>query len=312
MASYLIKLLGFVLFSIFILMKYYNIPFHNESGVGYMPYIVTILIVYSIYKYITTMSKKPKTSFSPLSIGLYALLHIMILCFVYFGLVGGANGGLILFFKIFGYLLFPLATVLIAYSFGKMALRWFVPSISQEEPAFRFLLSLGFGFVAFISTLVIFGIFGLYNIWSVFGILAVMSLLANHEMLITLKNLWTYRIEFPAHKSHGTFFEQVNLPLISTEILFLILTYLISVSFINIIRPMPIGWDDLGVYMNYPQIMANNGTILKGMSMAAWQVLTGIGFMFHSAPLAFFFNQIGGVLSVIVLTVAFKSLLNRE
>lgn len=120
-----------------------------------------------------------------------------------------------------------------------------------------------------------------------------MGVFAHREILATLKSLWMYRIEFPTHKPNGTFFEQVNFPLISTEILFLILTYLISVSFINIIRPMPIGWDDLGVYMNYPQIMANNGTILKGVGMMAWQTFTGIGFMFHSAPLAFFFNQVG-------------------
>ena len=76
-------------------------------------------------------------------------------------------------------------------------------------------------------------------------------------------SLWTYKIEFPNHKPNGTFFEQVNLPLISTEILFMILTFLISVNFINIVRPMPIGWDDLGVYMNFPQIMANNGEMMK-------------------------------------------------
>lgn len=43
--------------------------------------------------------------------------------------------------------------------------------------------------------------------------------------------------------------------------------------------------------------------------MVAWQILTGIGFMFHSAPQAFFMNQIGGILSIIVLIVAFKSLI---
>jgi hypothetical protein len=42
--------------------------------------------------------------------------------------------------------------------------------------------------------------------------------------------------------------------------------------------------------------------------MVAWQILTGIGFMFHSAPQAFFLNQIGGILSIIVLVVAFGSL----
>jgi hypothetical protein len=75
---------------------------------------------------------------------------------------------------------------------------------------------------------------------------------------------------------------------------------------------MPIGWDDLGVYMNYPQIMANNGVIIKGIGMMTWQTLTGIGFMFHSAPQAFFMNQIGGILSIIVLVVTFGSLMKTK
>ena len=44
----------------------------------------------------------------------------------------------------------------------------------------------------------------------------------------------------------------------------------------------------------------------------AWQTLTGIGFMFHSAPQAFFLNQIGGILSIIVLVVAFGSLMKSK
>lgn len=40
-----------------------------------------------------------------------------------------------------------------------------------------------------------------------------------------------------------------------------------------------------------------------------WQILTGIGFMFHSAPQAFFMNQIGGILSIIVLVLSFGSLM---
>jgi hypothetical protein len=39
------------------------------------------------------------------------------------------------------------------------------------------------------------------------------------------------------------------------------LTFLLSVNLINIVRPMPIGWDDLGVYMNFPQMMAMAGDI---------------------------------------------------
>jgi hypothetical protein len=39
---------------------------------------------------------------------------------------------------------------------------------------------------------------------------------------------------------------------------------------------MPIGWDDLGVYMNYPQLLAQAGEIISLGGMYSWQVFTGI------------------------------------
>ena len=107
MFAYLFKLLGFVIFSVFILIQYYSVSFHNESGTGYGPYLLTLALAYGVYKFFTIISKKDKVTFSPLSIVLYTLLHLFILCFVYFSLIGGANGSFILFFKIFGYLLLP-------------------------------------------------------------------------------------------------------------------------------------------------------------------------------------------------------------
>jgi hypothetical protein len=312
MLSYLLKLFGFAFFSIFILIEYYKVAFHNESGAGYGPYLITIFFIYAIYKFFTLASKKDTVTFSPFSVILYTLLHIFILCFIYFSLTGGGNAGFVLFFKIFGYLLLPATLVLIVYSLGKKVIHQFVPAFEQEETAFRFLLSLGFGFVLFLTILTIVGSLGWYNIGAVSGILLVSGIYAYREVIQSLASLWTYTIEFPNHKANGDFFEQVNLPLLSTEILFMILTFLISVNFINIIRPMPIGWDDLGVYMNFPQIMANNGEIAHGVGMVAWQILTGIGFMFHSAPQAFFMNQIGGILSIVVLVVVFGSLLKNK
>lgn len=263
MSAYLFKLFVFVVFSLFILVQYYSVGFHNESGTGYGPYLITLALAYGVYKFLSMASKKDRVIFSPLSVGLYALLHLFILCFIYFGLTDSANGGFILFFKIFGYLFLPTTLVLIVHGLGKRIIHLIVPSFEQEETAFRFLLSLGFGFVLLLTAIAILGSLGQYNIVAISGILIVACAIAYKEIISSITSLWTHKIELPNHKPNGTFFEQVNLPLISTEILFMILTFLISVNFINIVRPMPIGWDDLGVYMNMPQIMANNGTIAK-------------------------------------------------
>ena len=75
---------------------------------------------------------------------------------------------------------------------------------------------------------------------------------------------------------------------------------------------MPIGWDDLGVYMNYPKIMASTGMIMQGIGLASWQMLTGIGFLFQSPTQAFFLNQIGGVFAVIVVALSIGLLLPSD
>lgn len=180
MSAYLSKLLGFSIFSIFILIQYYGIEFHIKDFLDFLrslmidgtistfvSYLATLAIAYGVYKFFTLTSKRDKASFSPLSIILYTLLHLFILCFVYFGLTGGVNGGFVLFFKIFGYLLLPATLTLIVYSLGKKTLHRFVPSFEQEETAFRFLLSLGFGFVLFLTALTIAGTLGFYNIVTV-------------------------------------------------------------------------------------------------------------------------------------------------
>ncbi|USN58515.1 MAG: hypothetical protein H6767_09875 [Candidatus Peribacteria bacterium] len=45
--------------------------------------------------------------------------------------------------------------------------------------------------------------------------------------------------------------------LLSSEFLFIIISFILSVNLINIVRPFPIGWDDLGAYMNIPHLLSS-------------------------------------------------------
>ena len=91
----------------------------------------------------------------------------------------------------------------------------------------------------------------------------------------------------------------------------MVLSFLIGVSLINAIRPMPIGWDDLGVYMNFPKMMALSGETLLGAGMYAWQLITGTGFLFsYTAAQAFYVNQLGGILAVVAIIGAISTLLD--
>lgn len=67
---------------------------------------------------------------------------------------------------------------------------------------------------------------------------------------------------------------------------------------------MPIGWDDLGVYMNQPKMLALTGEALQGAGMYTWQLITGSGFLFsYNAAQAFYVNQLGSILAVITITL---------
>ena len=73
----------------------------------------------------------------------------------------------------------------------------------------------------------------------------------------------TRRILYAQHSSNSGILEAINPRLLTAEFGFFVISFLVSVSLINAIRPMPIGWDDLGVYMNFPRIMALTGNYLE-------------------------------------------------
>jgi len=92
-----------------------------------------------------------------------------------------------------------------------------------------------------------------------------------------IKNFWNFPIEIQNHKPNSShFIERINPFLLSSEFLFIVLSSLIAVNFINVMRPFPIGWDDLGVYMNFPRLIASAGEIFPLGQMMSWQIFTGI------------------------------------
>ena len=78
------------------------------------------------------------------------------------------------------------------------------------------------------------------------------------ELEDSFKSIFHTHFSFDNHHLEQTnIIKKLSLKLLTTEWLFIIATLIISVSLISIIRPFPIGWDDLGAYMNYPRLLAN-------------------------------------------------------
>lgn len=96
----------------------------------------------------------------------------------------------------------------------------------------------------------------------------------------TFTDIRSKYISFQQHRRNEGIAALLQPRLITAEWSFLIWSFVVSVALINALRPMPIGWDDLGVYMNYPKIMAQTGEYILGLGMYTWQLITGTGFLF--------------------------------
>lgn len=316
---YVSNLIIFLAVSIFTIYSYYKWWLHMEANLNYTSYFIIVLLLYFFYKWLKiVLSDNKKISFSPLWIVGYALLHIFILCIFYFSLKEnntwwwGTGDGVVLFFKIIGYLVLPTLITFTNYTFWYKLLSH-LKTFTSETSWFKFLMSLWTGFVAFFLLITISAIFGFYNEYAVFWIIILFVIFSVKQIVKTLENLVFYKINFDNHDVESwDFFKLINLNLITAELSFIVLTFLIWVNFINIIRPMPIWWDDLGVYMNFPKMLAVEWWLLKGSWLIAWQLLTWIGFIFKSATQAFFINQIGWILSIIVVTVSISDLLKTN
>lgn len=310
--AYLINLFSLLLVSITYIWIYYKWWAHKEVFTwSYSPYFISIIVIYAIYKFVQFNFWGKKIRFSPLTILWYFILQLLVMSLIYFNLVGWGAWAIVLFFKIIWYLFLPFFIVTISLWASNKILNK-IKSFKSEDSIFKFLISLGFAFVLFVTPLVIFWTIGFYNLWVVFGILTIFLIYWYKEITDIFISFYTKKFELDNHKMNWDFYEQINLNLITTELLFIFITFIIWINFINAVRPMPIWWDDLGVYMNYPKIFAANWQILSWIWMMARQSLTWIGYMFNSAPQAFFLNQIWWVMSVIVIILVLTSLLKNN
>lgn len=325
MIIYLINILFIILFGFFVIINYYWAPndIHFENFDWYFSYIFLIIIIYWIYKYIQFEINKDNTklkmsdkkiTFSPFSIFNYFLWHLFLLCILFFGLNNKTLlGWILLFFKIIGFLFFPTLIILISIWFWKKILELIKHKLKNntnfinlvENKIFYFLTSLWIWFFSFTTFLDIIWMIGFYNLEIVFLILILFLTFSYKEFFWIFSWIYNTKIEFNLKK-----WSIINL--ISAEFLFIISTLVLSTSLINIVRPFPIGWDDLWVYMNFPHLLAEAWKILSLWWMFSWQTFTWIWYMFWSTTQAFFFNVIWWFLSILSIILITSDLLKTQ
>ncbi|PIR52879.1 hypothetical protein COU76_03830 [Candidatus Peregrinibacteria bacterium CG10_big_fil_rev_8_21_14_0_10_49_10] len=78
----------------------------------------------------------------------------------------------------------------------------------------------------------------------------------------------------------------------------------LALNFLNVIRPFPIGWDDLGSYINRPRLMVSYGKFIFSMAPFMWEYLSSLGFLLfgygsvYGATASMLINWMAGLLAV--------------
>lgn len=315
MPIFLLATAGFILWSITIILIYYSTFYsrvnHIESASGFGAYLLTTVLLYGVYKVWTILSEQKTIRFDAKNILILFVLHLFILSGIYSHLPEVVGSPFLdgvkpttfgLFFHILKLLFYPTLLVLIFRSVGFSILSYCMNFWRDMDARIRIPGEILFGLFLFSVALLIAGSMGQYHLTSLLIILSVLSIAGIPWFRETYSDMKHRAIIYENHTSHSSFWKSLQLPLLSTEFAIFFLLFLSGVSLINVIRPMPIGWDDLGVYMNFPKLMSLSQSLLPWAGLYTWQLITGTGFFFdYNASQAFYVNQIGGFLSVFFL-----------
>lgn len=112
-------------------------------------------------------------------------------------------------------------------------------------------------------------------------------------------------IEIPESGSH-----------VRALLLWLLVSYL-ALNFLNVVRPFPIGWDDLGSYLNRPKLLASYGAFIPQMATFQWEYLTALPFALFgieteiAATSALMMNWLAGVIAVLATYAVSRLFLGR-
>lgn len=294
-------LLGFSgILSIYFYYVFY--PFHGESKQGLIMYILWLVLAYGLYllyRYYSVVSSS--SSITSKTILWFFSVQLLFLCMYFFAL---GNQNIFLWTYLFIKIIFILACISFLWWIFWSTWNTFLsfkkfPQI--ENAILKNVSSLALWCVIFVYGLFIFAALWVLNIYAVVIWTIALGAFSYKIFLYGLLNVWNTKIHSyeVIIDSKNTVLSRLNISRIIDEFHYIIITFLLSINFINVYRPYPIWWDDLGAYMNYPKLLSSSGELLGLSKMYFWELYTSVWFLFGSQTFAFFLNSFSGVIAAI-------------
>lgn len=167
---------------------------------------------------------------------------------------------------------------------------WFRRYLSIESTSSneRIFLSVGIGAAVWITILTVLGLVGLLVPPLVLGLLVLAVLMALIREGKTLLHILWQPQTLTWKRGEG-----LLQPIFVAGLLLVT-----AATFLHVLRPIPIGWDDIGVYMNVPSLTAQHQTLVGGFGTYSWGLIMSLGFLVWQTPyVAMLFSFLGGLLA---------------
>jgi hypothetical protein len=175
---------------------------------------------------------------------------------------------------------------------GRMALR--AARFSFDHPLAETVLCAGAGACLWIVVLWMLAVLHLFHIVAIGAVVVLVPAVGWRTAAYWLRKLRSYwHVDEPAWSP-------------AVLLAWLLVTYL-TFNFLTVIRPFPIGWDDLGSYLNRPNLLVSYGYFIHSMASFQWEYLTALGFVLFGfgspvgATVAMLINWTEGLLAVLVV-----------
>ncbi|MSR67205.1 hypothetical protein EXS65_00025 [Candidatus Peribacteria bacterium] len=169
--------------------------------------------------------------------------------------------------------------------------------IRSVHPLLTLCFSIGLGALGWVSILWTLSIFGLLQTTIIRVLFFAMPIVLFTETIAWARASW-----------NDTFSFDVEWKDVFPLLVWLLISYL-ALNFLNVIRPFPIGWDDLGSYLNRPRLLASYGSFIASMAQFQWEYLTSLGFMlfgydsWNGSTFAMLINWASGLFAVLSVYV---------
>ena len=184
-----------------------------------------------------------------------------------------------------------LAIVLVVLSVGLKLKSLLLKEQSKEDGdniARNFILSFSMGLIAVVFPLYILGLFKILLFKYVVSLFIILLIIARKEAFFWIKVFFVRKFEF-----RGSFLDP------SIFLILISLTFMAN-NLIELIRPYPMGFDDLMVYINNPNLMAKSGSLISGAMSYYWELFVSLGFiLYKQTEMALTISFIGGIVAFI-------------